>query len=157
MAPAPIPFHQQVRVTIVTLLNSFVRHKKLGRVLDSPIDVLFSKTDVVQPDIVFISKSNLNIVEEKYIHGAPDLVVEVLSPGTQKKDRTIKHKLYEKHGVQEYWIVSPEGRSVDQYILQDGSMILQTVFTVQDTLTSTRFPGFELALHEVFEDINDLD
>jgi len=84
-----------------------VEGKNLGRVYDASFDVVFSKEDVVQPDILFISKARSKIITEEEIRGAPDLVIEIFSPATAERDRTYKKTLYARHGVQEYWIVDP--------------------------------------------------
>ena len=86
----------------------FVMEAQLGRLFIAPLDVVLSATNVVQPDLVFISNARMHIITDANIQGAPDLVVEVLSPSTAARDWRTKHDLYAEHGVQEYWIVDPE-------------------------------------------------
>ena len=84
----------------------------MGEVYVAPFDVVLSDTDVVQPDVLFVSKRRSDIITPDNIRGAPDLVVEILSPATAERDRTIKLDLYAQHGVQEYWIVDPDAKSI---------------------------------------------
>ena len=99
--PAPTPYHQIVKGRIERLLQDHVEGAKLGMVLDSPCDVVLSQFDVLQPDIFFISSERLAIIGEKYISDGPELVIEVLSPGTRKRDRVWKAKRYAHFGVRE--------------------------------------------------------
>ena len=86
----------------------------------APFDVVLSDTDVVQPDILFVSNERMGIVTEDNIQGAPDLVIEILSPSTAERDRTFKRSLYARHGVREYWLVDPDARSVEVLVLGEG-------------------------------------
>ena len=112
MSPAPTTNHQDASGTIYTFLNMHVIKGKLGKAFAAPIDVYLSKTNAFQPDIVFISNDNLDTIKEEGIYGAPDLVIEILSPGTRKLDLTKKKDAYEKAGVKEYWIVDPVTKEV---------------------------------------------
>jgi Uma2 family endonuclease len=107
MSPAPTTDHQEISITLSSHIFHFVTKKKLGKVYASPIDVYLNDNNSFQPDIVFISKENNSIVKKKGIQGCPDLIVEILSPGTKNFDLVKKKKIYEKSGVQEYWIVDP--------------------------------------------------
>ena len=99
LTPAPTPYHQLVKQRIERLLLEHVEGRALGQILDAPCDVVLSRFDVLQPDIFFVSSSRLAIIGEKFITGAPDLVVEVLSPGTRRRDRISKAKRYARFGV----------------------------------------------------------
>src|SRR5438093_13342515 len=113
MVPAPSPYHQKVSLKLEHLLYDHVTSRKLGEIFHAPCDLLVSEIDIVQPDIFYISNGRLSIIKERNIQGAPDLIVEILSPGTEKRDRGIKQKLYACAGVKEYWIVDTEARSID--------------------------------------------
>ncbi len=113
MSPAPTFLHQLVVWRLGTHLFNFVEKHGLGVVVGSPVDVYFSETETYQPDLVFISKDRLNIVTEQNVMGAPDLVVEVLSPATGYYDLTKKRRVYEASGVKEYWIVDPTEKTVE--------------------------------------------
>ena len=107
MTPAPNLDHQAVLLSIAALLRAHATAQKLGRVYIAPTDVVLSKHDIVEPDVIFVSERRSSILTLKNIQGAPDLVIEVLSPSTQAEDRGPKLALYESSGVAEYWIVDP--------------------------------------------------
>jgi len=108
--PAPGFEHQDISMRISV---------DIGRVLSAPFDVILSETTVVQPDIVFISNENLKNIKRGRLFGPPDLVVEVVSPATIRRDTVVKKDIYEKHGVKEYWIVYPEERAIEVWVLND--------------------------------------
>jgi Uma2 family endonuclease len=109
MSPAPTINHQDAILSLGSELLQFAKKKNLGKIFISPVDVyLDSQKNAFQPDLVFISNNRLNIIKEDGIYGAPDLVVEILSPGTKNFDLTKKKKIYEKSGVKEYWGVDPQ-------------------------------------------------
>jgi Uma2 family endonuclease len=112
--PAPYYSHQLIVTNLTASLNPYVRAAGLGRLCVSPVDVVLdaAKALVVQPDVVFVSTPRLGIIRNQ-IWGAPDLVVEVLSPGTSRRDRTTKLRWYRAYGVRECWLVDPEDRSVE--------------------------------------------
>lgn len=149
VTPAPRFAHQRVVTRLVRYLSVFVDDHGLGEVLVSPFDVVFSQFDVVEPDVLYISKARAAVLTEKNVQGAPDLVIEVLSPTTAKTDRTIKLKLYARFGVAEYWIVDPEGPSVEVYRRPKGQsegLELAATLGSGDSLTSPLFPDFSLPL-----------
>lgn len=150
MVPAPRPYHQIVAGRIEYALRGFARERHLGEVIDAPCDVYFTEHDVVQPDILFIAAVRMGIIKEKFVQGAPDLVVEILSPSTSEKDRRIKRRLYALHGVQEYWLVDPEARTVEVLVRQEGNLELRRTYTGQEELESPLLPGFRLSLPEIF-------
>ncbi len=118
MVPAPLTSHQRVSRNIEVILCNFVKEKRLGEILDAPTDVVLSEDVVVQPDILFISKERLNIIEEAAIMGSPDLIVEVVSPFSASYDTIEKRGVYEKHGVKEYWLVFPQEKVVEVLTLE---------------------------------------
>jgi Uma2 family endonuclease len=150
MVPAPNIAHQRISRQMATLLWGFVGYHDLGEVLQAPVDVYLSEYDVVQPDLVFVAKERLGIIEENRIRGGPDLVVEILSPSSLKFDREIKMKLYARHGVREYWIADPAGKSVEAHENRRGALVLGSTFVVPAVLVSPLIPGFELPLEDVF-------
>lgn len=105
----PTPEHQFLLGDLHILLGSFVREHGLGRVAAAPLDVVLSRHDIVEPDLLFVSKERLEIVGEKYLQGAPDLVVEVLYPSTRRRDLGQKRARYEALGVKEYWRLRRQG------------------------------------------------
>ena len=115
VSPAPAVKHQDIVLNLASILLSFVRAHRLGKILIAPVDVLFSEHDVVEPDVLYVSSAHQDRVQERYIAGAPDLVVEVLSPSNRGFDRVKKRRLYEAHGVAEYWIVDPPAETLEIY------------------------------------------
>ncbi len=121
VTPAPTVRHQQISGNLFVALRALL-HPMHGQVLAAPVGVEFPATsEGVQPDIVFVSKQRSQIVGHDWIRGAPDLVVEILSPGTADRDRTLKKKLYRHQGVADYWIVDPDAETVEVWDLTSGS------------------------------------
>ena len=120
MSPAPTPNHQSISGIIYEEISGFVRSQKLGKAFFSPIDVYLNDKNVFQPDIVFVAKDRLEIIDwKKGIMGAPDLVIEVLSKGNEKYDLNEKRIAYEVSGVKEYWVVDPETKWCEGFILEE--------------------------------------
>jgi Uma2 family endonuclease len=119
MAPSPSPDHQEASGNIFIEISLFVRKNKLGKVFIAPIDLYLDEySNVVQPDLLFISKNNSLVIDKRGLKGVPDLVIEVLSPGNKKYDSVKKKNLYEKFGVKEYWIVDPETKIATGFLLK---------------------------------------
>lgn len=112
VTPGPSRRHQRIFTDLVTLLNVFAQSNHLGEVFASPFDVLFGEGDYVEPDIMFVRSAREEIVTERGIEGAPDLLVEVLSPSTAARDLGIKPDRYRHFGVAEYWVIDPDERTV---------------------------------------------
>jgi Uma2 family endonuclease len=144
--------HQRILTRLLVSLDSYLRERGMGQVLPAPLDVVLSEFDVVVPDLQVLAPASSKQVTEANIQGAPDLVVEILSPSTADRDRGVKRKLYEKFGVQEYWIVDPSIETVQVWRLASGRLELAEPLTGNDTLTSPLFPGLEIPLRSVFED-----
>jgi len=147
--PAPSIKHQDVLKKIFAKLYS-LEEKKLGKVFCAPVDVYFEETETYQPDIIFISRERLEIIEEERIRGAPDLVVEIISPSTAYYDLRKKFKIYEKHGVKEYWIVDPEEKSVTIYENQGGKFVLSQEVLERGKIKSKVLENFELEVGELW-------
>ena len=151
VTPSPRFAHQIMVTRLTRYLSAFVEDHGLGLVFVSPFDVVFSQFDVVEPDLLYVSKARAAVLTEKNVQGAPDLVIEVLSPTTAATDRTIKLKLYARFGVTEYWIVDPQGPSVEVYRRQKEGLELAAGLESRDSLTSPLFPGFSLPLTRLVE------
>jgi Uma2 family endonuclease len=121
VTPAPGTRHQEVVGNLYLALRQHVDAGLGGRVFVSPIDCLLSDTSVVQPDLVYVAADRAAVVTARGIEGAPTLVVEVLSPSTVQIDRAVKRQLYARHGVPCYWIVDPDARRVEAYVLAEGA------------------------------------
>lgn len=126
MSPRPSVNHNLIAGNIFATFWNYLKGKKC-RAFGDGTDVYLTENDRVIPDAMIICRPD--IIKRNGIHGAPDLVVEVLSPGTAKNDRGYKKDLYEKAGVKEYWIVEPDARSIEAYLLTDGKYILDDVYT----------------------------
>ncbi|SHE39104.1 Uma2 family endonuclease [Desulforamulus putei] len=150
MVPSPSTNHQRITGKIYRLLSDFAEKKQLGEVFDAPMDVVLDN-QVIQPDIFYISKDRSSIIGELNIQGAPDLVVEVLSPSTAAYDRKKKSRLYFKHGVKEYWLVDPDVKFVDVYVAGEKEWLWIGAFDQEDVLTTALLPGLEISLAEVFK------
>lgn len=153
MAPAPTPLHQIISANLEFVLQQHVRRQHLGIVLHAPLDVVFGQGDdreVAQPDIIFISNARRAIVTRKEIQGAPDLVVEILSSGTEDRDRGYKKTLYGRYGVREYWIVDPEAKQVDVYRPTATGFAREARLGEHEALDTPLLPGLKFPLAEVF-------
>ena len=150
MSPAPVTKHQFVKQTLQFHLLKFANKRKSGVILDAPTDVVFSDTDIVQPDILFIAKANLHKITDANIQGAPDLIVEILSPTTAATDRGAKKLLYERYGVKEYWLVDPDSETVEIYTLQAGRYELAQHAEKTGTVHSVLMPGFSMEVADIF-------
>jgi len=153
VTPAPKTKHQKVSFNLTVAMGSFVKQQGLGLVLAAPSDVILSDENVVQPDLLFVSTARASIVTEDNIHGAPDLVVEIISETTRKKDEVTKRKLYERFGVQEYWVVDPELETVKIFrrAQQGYSRAVELSKEANDILTTKLLAGLNLALTEIFD------
>ncbi|HZG77814.1 MAG TPA: Uma2 family endonuclease [Paenibacillus sp.] len=122
-----------------------------GEVMIAPLDVHFDEENVLQPDVIYIRNERLSIIRDGYIYGVPDLVVEVLSASTGRRDKTIKKATYERFGVKEYWLADPAYRVVDQYVLDDGGKYAHAAtLTEDDKLRSPTVPCLEIDLGSIF-------
>jgi prepilin-type processing-associated H-X9-DG protein len=150
---APNLFHQDVSRNLEMILLNFVKEHRLGKIYDSPVNVLFGDGSVVDPDLVFVGNDRRSILKRKYIEGAPDLIVEILSDSTRRYDEIAKRALYERFGVTEYWLVDPDACTVKVYRRgASGSYGHPVLVTAAEdkTLTTPLLPGLTIDLAEVF-------
>lgn len=151
MTPAPKTYHQDISRNLEFILHSHVAKHDLGKIYDAPTDVVFSDANAVQPDIFFISKKRIHIIKENCIKGAPDLIVEILSPKSKTLDLKLKRVLYAKHGVKEYWIVDPGAKKVDVLVLLEKGYTVSATYKTGQILVSKLFPGLKLRVSDVFK------
>ena len=156
MTPAPTPFHQELQADLVAQFRSFLRGKPC-RVIPSPVDVLLPKGDevdelvrtVVQPDIIVVCDADK--IGEKRVRGAPDLVVEILSPATASRDMLLKRRKYEQAGVREYWLVHPQDRIVTVFLRETGETFGAPSYHPDiGRVAVTVLPGLEIDLGLAF-------
>lgn len=150
MTPSPVPHHQRISGKLEFMLRRFVTEKNLGEVLDAPCDVYLDNENVVQPDILFISRDRLGIIGEKNIQGAPDVVIEIISENSVYRDMVQKKKLYARFGVKEYWIVIPDEKEIEVYILKDNTYQLYQTYSKANILESPVLKGLKIVLTEIF-------
>jgi Uma2 family endonuclease len=153
MSPSPFTKHQRILVNLCVAIKIFLKKHPIGEVFVAPMDVVLSDFDVVEPDLLFITADHASIITEKHIMGVPDLVVEILSEGSRKRDEVVKRRLYEQYGVQEYWIVDPELESVKVYRRQDAGFVRIAELSVESgggTLTTPALPALTISLSEIF-------
>lgn len=150
MTPAPTPQHQRILGHLFSPLTAFVDANHLGEVFIARIGVVLDDHTVVEPDILFVSRERQGMVREEAIHGAPDVVVEILSPSSFYHDLRRKMALYSQFGVQEYWIVDPEKQAVDLYARAGNELKLTRQFASHETFQSPLLGGFRLAVSAIF-------
>lgn len=150
MVPGPNTTHQRITFRLARILGDFVEQRGLGEVFIAPYDVLLSQTNVLQPDIVFVSNEQRSIITEANIQGAPALVVEVISPSTASKDRESKREIYAESGVREYWLVDPDTCTISIMALHGKDFREVGEYSVSDTLSSPSLPGLALDLASIF-------
>jgi Uma2 family endonuclease len=121
-----------------------------GEIILAPMDVHFDEHNIVQPDVIYIARANLGIIRDGYVFGVPNLLVEILSESTGRRDKTIKKALYERNGVSEYWLADPVYRTVDQFLLEEGCYRLAATHTELDTITSPSIPCLSIDLGGIF-------
>lgn len=153
LTPSPTTYHQMISARLEFALMDFVKEHTSGIVLNAPIDVYFSPTETYQPDIIFISQDRMSIIEPKRINGAPDLIIEILSPATAYYDLRHKFRVYERYGVKEYWIVDPEESSIEVFVREGEKFSLGQRLEHRGQVTSRLLPGLALPLESIFEGI----
>ena len=149
---SPFLTHQRVSGNLFVRISNCLAQNPIGEVLTTP-GVIFSEFSAVIPDIVFFSNERrAEIASGERITGAPDLIVEIVSPGSEneQRDRVAKRQLYGKYGVKEYWIVDPLQRTIEVYSLAGRNLKLQTVLREQDELTTSLLPGFSCRVADIF-------
>lgn len=150
MTPAPVPKHQKVSINLEFLLYAYVTAHDLGEVYHAPIDVVLSRTNVTQPDIIFIGRERLDRITAKNVSGAPDLVVEILSPSTSQTDRLVKAQIYARYGVSYYWLLDPDQQELEEYVSKDGTFTLLSRHQGKAVFPPAIFPGWEIDLGRVW-------
>ncbi|MBO9607520.1 MAG: Uma2 family endonuclease [Paenibacillaceae bacterium] len=155
MAPAPSPGHQSISRELLKQVDKSCESDYL--IYFSPIDVILSSKDVRQPDLLMLHRSRSHIVTRRGIEGAPDLVAEILSPGSRSRDKIGKSRTYAKYGVPEYWIVDPDALTLERYVLRDGHYELDEIFENDDQVTSDKLPCVSFKVSALFAGMPDYD
>ena len=149
MPPHPTRIHQVALEELYVRMRAFVKERNLGEVHIAPLPVRLWPGKIREPDIFFVAKEHFDRINEK-VFGIPDLVVEVISPSTERTDRVEKFVEYARAGVREYWMVDPEKRSVEVYGLKRGAYILLGSYDTSKIAKSEILPGFKVNVDELF-------
>ncbi len=150
LAPSPTDKHQRLLANLYRAVHAFVAAGNLGQVRFAPLDVVLSNHDVAQPDLMFVSNERAGIITEANVQGAPDLVVEILSPSTAEYDEGYKRALYGRHGAREYWLIDPDAETVEVLVLGAEGLSPHQVFGTGQTLESPLLEGLSLELEDLF-------
>ena len=150
MAPSPNPNHQWVSGNINSLLRVPTMAEGLGRVYFGPIDVIFTDGDVLRPDLIFVSRERLHIITNRGVEEPPELVVEVLSPSTRRRDLVLKRRRYASFGVLEYWLADPVNLTIRVLELRSGEYVERGVYGVGDEIVTPLIPGLRISVAQVF-------
>lgn len=150
VAPSPGRSHQRVAGNLFIVLKTFVEGHGLGEVYIAPFDVILEETSVVVPDLLFVARERVGFVTDHGVRGAPDLIVEILSPGTARRDRVEKAKLYARHGVRHYWLADPEARILEVYELGEGQYRRAASLADNDSFSPSLFPGLTIPLSSLW-------
>lgn len=151
MTPAPETAHQGIIGEISSFLRSQIFDTKRGLVLTSPVDVVFSEDTQTQPDVLVLLKEHLDRLQKQRILGAPDLVVEVISPSSVTYDRLVKHNIYEQAGVPEYWLVKPSTQSIEVFVLETSKYRSLGTFKGEECLLSHLMPDITVTVGQFFD------
>jgi Uma2 family endonuclease len=151
MSPSPVLSHQRIIRRLALRLDDFIQRKQLGEIVLSPMDVYLTEEDVYQPDLIFIRKENVHLLDPNdRIRFVPDLVIEVLSPSTGSYDYSRKKRIYCERGVREYWIIDPEDRTIEVMVKEGAFYQTVAMLRTPAMIESAMFPGFNMKVEEVF-------
>ncbi len=146
--PAPTPNHQEILLELSLLLRNYVKTRKSGKIYLAPCDVIFSDINTLQPDIFYISKDKLQIIQKNGIFGSPDLIVEIVSSNPDK-DKVDKFRIYEKHQVQEYWLVDPIKESIEIFVLTKDQFISYSNVQNKAKVKSRLFSDIDISYSDI--------
>lgn len=152
VTPSPSWVHQRISYWITRLVGSWIDDRGLGVLQAAPLDVIMASELIVQPDHIFIRKARIRQLVDRSVHGAPDLVVEILSPSTAGRDQIIKRAVYAREGIQEYWIVDPEARAVKVLTLEEGHYFEAGSVTGDRALPSRVLEGLPVHACDLFQE-----
>ena len=150
IVPALNFFHQRILMNLLRILDQYVEERQLGQVLCAPLDVYLDDNNVYQPDVLFISHDRVSIIRDDGLHGAPDFVLEVLSPHTARYDLNAKRAGYARSGVREFWLVYPEAKRVDVFNLEKNPDQSAASYSLGQSFHSFLFPDLEIATDKIF-------
>jgi Uma2 family endonuclease len=150
VTPASSTKHQTASVNLLVLLSQYIKELDLGKLFHAPIDLILEASSVLQPDLLFVTKARQHIMTERAIEGAPDLVIEILSPTTSRTDRVTKAQIYAHHSVPAYWIVDLEQEAIEIYLLEANGYRLAVTLQGKTPMFAPPFKELEIAAEDVF-------
>lgn len=150
MSPAPNRYHQVVARNLFSIIHDYLRRNPIGEAYFAPVDVYLSETDVVQPDVFFVSHANRGLLADDGIHGGPDLVVEIVSPGNAQLDKKRKRPLYARHGVKELWLIEPTLEQIHRYDFTVDAAKPVRIVDSEESFETPLLPGLVVSAIEVF-------
>ena len=150
VTPAPNRPHQKAHASLFRILSQHIAEHSLGEMYSAPFDVYFDEETTFEPDILFVAKARLDIIDEQKVNGAPDVVIEVISPSTESRDRGFKFKRYGQEGVKEYWLVDPTKKTIEIYQLGEKGFVNAGTFRGGDEVRSPYFVGLKFKVEEVW-------
>lgn len=153
MSPSPSFFHQKLIIRFHEQLAAWATIRNLGETCIAPIDMVLTQANVAQPDVLFIAKDRLSIIQDR-VRGAADLVAEIISPTSRQRDRIEKRDLYEQHGIKEYWMIDPDAQTVEVLTLDNGEYRLVGRWRPGEIARSVLLAGFELPVNTLFQPAN---
>jgi Uma2 family endonuclease len=151
MAPSPNLYHQEIVWNLSQILGRYIREHRIGRIYLAPCDVYLSEHDVVQPDLLFLSNTCEHLRQEDGLHGAPDLVIEVLSVSTSQLDKKSKRAVYARSGVKEMWLIDPILQQIHLYDFARNPVKAVRFVEDDETFESALLPGLTVSAAEVFK------
>jgi Uma2 family endonuclease len=149
MAPAPDTWHQDWSRKLFRLADRFVTQNNLGEIFYAPVDLVFDPENTVQPDLVYVATANVGIIQRRALFGTPDLIIEIVSPSSVRRDRYDKKEIYARFGVKEYWIADPANKALEILTLKVGRYQLHCCAEEKGKLTSLVLAGLEFDLAEI--------
>lgn len=152
MTPSPSTLHQTISKRLVRLLLEQVEDQGKGQVYDAPYDVVLSEHNVVQPDLLFVSKDRLGIIGKANVQGSPDLIIEILSESTEDWDRITKRRVYSQYGVRELWIVDVKAQTIEVAWHNGSGLVTGGVYPVGMSVSSPLLPDVQVDVGRLFEE-----
>lgn len=149
VTPSPTYEHQKTSGRLHNKLSRYLDQNPLGDVIAAPMDVILANDMVCQPDLLYVSKERIPAIVRDRVWGAPDLVVEILSPGTAKRDRIIKSQMYDRHGVKEYWILDPDAHLIFRFTREDSGFGSPERYGPGQSFEGPLFPGLRILVDEI--------
>jgi len=150
VTPAPSTKHQTASGNLFILLAQYIKERDLGKLFYAPIDLILESTSVLQPDLLFVSKARRHIITDRAVEGAPDLVIEILSPTTSRTDRVTKAQIYARYRVPVYWIVDVEREVIEIYLLEVESYRLAATLQGDTPTPAPPFNELKITARDVF-------